>query len=349
MIQELSQRNREIFRQLVEAYMETGEPIGSHTLAKKLGVPLSPATIRNVMAELQDAGLLFSPHTSAGRVPTPQGLSFFVDGLLEVGNLTEDERRNIEGRIASSGRSVEDLLGDAAANLSGLSNCAGLVIAPKQDARLRHIEFVGLSCDRVLIILVTEDGQVENRVLETPAGWTPSTLIEATNYLSARARGRTLGELRAELLAEQERQKREIDALASRLIDSGLAVWSGPDDRATLIVRGRANLLEESNAADLDRLRALFDALETRRGIAQLLELTRDAAGVRIFIGAANNLFNAAGCSVIVAPYMDNRNRIIGAIGVIGPTRLNYARIVPMVDYAAKIIGRRVGQRDAAA
>jgi heat-inducible transcriptional repressor len=344
MIQELSERNREIFRRLVEAYMETGEPVGSARLAERLDIKLSSATIRNVMADLQAFGLLYSPHTSAGRIPTPAGLSFFVDGLLEIGNVSEEDRANIDAACAATGRSIEDMLTEAIDGLSGLSHCAGLVVAPKKNASLRHVEFVGLSPSRVLAVMVGEDGQVENRVIETPQGWTPSSLMEATNYINARVRGRTLGELQADLREEQRQLRAELDELASRLVEDGLATWSG-DERATLIVRGRANLLEDVSAIeDLERVRELFDVLEAKTGLASLLELTRDAQGVRIYIGSENNLFNAAGCSVIVAPYTDSRERIIGAVGVIGPTRLNYARIIPMVDYTAKVLGRRIGR-----
>ncbi|MSO64352.1 MAG: heat-inducible transcriptional repressor HrcA [Alphaproteobacteria bacterium] len=346
MIQELNERNRQIFRELVEAYVETGEPVGSQRLAQRLNIRLSPATIRGAMAELQTLGLLFAPHTSAGRVPTPQGLSFFVDGLLEVGNLTEDERASIEARCTATGRSVEEVMTEAVDTLSGLSRCAGLVVAPKRAAPVRHVEFVGLARDRVLAVIVYEDGQVENRLLETPEGWTPAALHEATNFLSSRLRGRTLVEIRDEIAEDLKQHHNEIDQIAGRLIEEGFATWAGgePKDHSTLIVRGRANLLEDVHtASDLERLRELFSTLETKKGLLGLLDMARDAEGVRIYIGAADNLFNRAGCSVIIAPYADSHERIIGAIGVIGPTRLNYARIIPMVDFTAKMIGRVVG------
>ncbi len=345
MIQELSERNREIFRRLVEAYMETGEPVGSARLAERLNIKLSSATIRNVMADLQDSGLLYSPHTSAGRIPTPVGLSFFVDGLLEIGNVSDEDRANIDAACAATGRSMEDMLTEAIDGLSVLSHCAGLVVAPKQESPLRHVEFVGLSPTRVLTVMVSDDGHVENRVIETPRGWTPSSLIEATNYMNAKVRGRSLSDLQAELREEQKLLREELDEVSSRLVEDGLATWSGQDDRATLIVRGRGNLLEDVSALeDLERVRELFDALEAKAGLANLLDLAKDAQGVRIFIGSENNLFNMAGCSVIVAPYTDSKERIIGAVGVIGPTRLNYARIIPMVDYTAQVLGRSIGR-----
>ena len=344
MINELNERSRAIFRQIVAAYVETGEPVGSRTLSLRLNMQLSPASIRKVMADLQEYGLLYSPHTSAGRVPTANGLRFFVDGLLEVGDITDEERAQIEARCAGAGRNVEQSLTEVIEVLSGLSRCAGLVIAPKEDAGLRQIEFVPLSQDRALIILVTEDGRVENRVMEGPNDWTPAALVEATNYLNGRLRGHTLAELRGELLSEETRQRAELDDLTSRVIDAGLATWAGTDERTTLIIRGRANLLDDVTAVDdLERIRDLFNTLETKRGILQLLDLTKEAEGVRIYIGAEDNIFSAAGCSIIVAPYVDSRERIIGAIGVIGPTRLNYARIIPMVDYTAKVLGRIMG------
>ena len=344
MIPELGERSREIFRQIVEAYVETGEPVGSQMLAQRLHMRLSPASIRSVMADLQQAGLLYAPHTSAGRLPTTSGLRFFVEGLLEVGSVTEKERERIEAHCAASGRSVEEMLAEAIEGLSGLSHCAGLVVAPKEDARLRHIEFVSLTSDRVLVIMVSEDGSVENRVMESEPSWTPSALNEATNFLNARVRGRTLNELRAEILAEHERHRAELDELSRRVVDAGLATWAGHEERTTLIVRGRANLLDDVMATeDLERIRDLFNTLETREGFLQLLDLTKDAEGVRIYIGAEDNIFNLAGCSVIVAPYVNSQARIVGAIGVIGPTRLNYARIIPMVDYTAKVLGRTVG------
>ena len=344
MINELNERSRAIFRQIVDAYVETGEPVGSQKLARCLKMGLSPASIRNVMAELQDSGLLYSPHTSAGRVPTAEGLRFFVDGLLEVGDITGEERTQIEAQCAGAGRNVEESLTEVIQLLSGLSRCAGLVIAPKEDTRLRQIEFVPLSQERALVILVTEDGRVENRVMEAPDGWTQSALIEAANYLNGRVRGRTLAELRSEILNEETRHRAELDALTNRVVDAGLATMTSSDERTTLIIRGRANLLEDVTAVeDLERIRDLFNTLETKRGVLHLLDLTKEAEGVRIYIGADDNIFNAAGCSVIVAPYVDSRERIIGAIGVIGPTRLNYARIIPMVDYTAKVLGRIMG------
>jgi len=344
MINELNERSRAIFRQIVDAYVETGEPVGSQSLAQRLNMQLSPASIRSVMADLQESGLLYSPHTSAGRVPTANGLRFFVDGLLEVGDITDDERASIEAHCAGTGRSVEESLSEVIQVLSGLSRCAGLVIAPKEDTRLKQIEFVPLSEDRALVILVTEDGRVENRVMEAPRGWTQSALVEAANFLNGRIRGRTLAELRAEILYEEARQRAELDALTNRVVDAGLATLAGSDERTTLIIRGRANLLDDVTAVeDLERIRDLFNTLETKQSVLQLLDLTREAEGVRIYIGAEDNIFNAAGCSVIVAPYVDSRERIIGAIGVIGPTRLNYARIIPMVDYTAKVLGRIMG------
>lgn len=346
MIQELSERNKEIFRSLVEAYVETGEPVGSAVLASRLKLNLSASTIRNVMAELEATGLLFSPHISAGRLPTPLGLRFFVDGLLEVGDITDDDRAQIDSMASASGNRVEDFLAEAIESLSGLSNCAGLVLAPKSEAPLRHIEFLGLSPERVLVVIVTEDGLVENRILETPAGWTPAALTEAANYLNYHVRGKSLLDIRRDLERERKLIRVELDELASTFVEKGVAAWSGSQGSPRLIVRGRSKLLEDLSAlGDLERIRELFDTLETKQGLIQLLDMTRNAEGIRIFVGAENTLFQNSGCSVIVSPYMDADQRIVGAVGVIGPTRLNYARIVPMVDYTARVLGKILEKR----
>jgi heat-inducible transcriptional repressor len=344
MIRELNDRSREIFRQIVDVYLETGEPIGSRTISKRLTAALSPATVRNVMADLEDAGLLFARHTSAGRLPTEAGLRLFVDGLLEIGNLTDDERRSIAQRCAGSGNSIEGLLERATDTLSGLTRCTGLVMAPKTDNPLKHIELVNLSPGRVLVVLVTENGLVENRIIETPQGLPPSALVEASNFLSSRLVGRTIAEARAEILAELEAHEAELDQLTSRLVESGLAIWAGGEPGGSLIVRGQAHMLEDVQAiGELEHIRSLFTALETKEVLVKLLSMVDKADGVQIFIGAGNALFNLAGCSMIVSPYRDGRERIIGAIGVIGPTRINYARIIPMVDYTAKLVGRLIG------
>ena len=347
MIHALNERSRSIFRHIVEAYVESGEPIGSRTLARQLNIGLSPASIRNVMADLEMAGLLYATHRSAGRMPTEAGLRFFVDGLLEVGHLDEEERRSIEAH-GTAGGSVEELLTEAISTLSGLSRCAGLVLAPTDESPLRHIEFVKLGRSRILVVIVTDDGSVENRIIEMAEEVPASTITQAVNYLNARLTGRTLREAVAEVRAELESHRAELDELTARVVETGLATWSG-EDRHTLIVRGQANLLEDVTALeDLERIRTLFDALETKGEFAQLLDLAVDAEGVRIFIGAESELFSLAGCSLVVAPYVNGREQIVGALGVIGPTRLNYARIIPLVDYTAKVIGRLVGGQEAA-
>ncbi|HWA62923.1 MAG TPA: heat-inducible transcriptional repressor HrcA [Caulobacteraceae bacterium] len=338
---ELDARARDIFRRIVEAYLETGEPVGSRTLSRG-GVQLSPASIRNTMQDLTELGLLGAPHVSAGRLPTHAGLRLFVDGLLEVGDLAEEERRAIEARLTAHGRSYEDALNEASSILSGLAGGAGVVVTPAREAGVKHVEFVALGPDQALAIMVFEDGQVENRLMRRSAGMTPSALTEASNFLNARLRGRTLAEAKAEVTAELDRARRELDTTAARLIEDGLAAWSGGegDDRA-LIVRGRANLLGDTQAvADLERVRMLFDDLEQKEQLIGLLDDVRAAEGVRIFIGAETRLFSLSGSAVIAAPYMSGRQKVLGAIGVIGPARLNYARVIPLVDYTARALGR---------
>ena len=339
-IAELSDRSRDIFRHIVEAYVETGEPVGSRSVSRRLGMGLSAATIRNVMADLEETGLLYAPHTSAGRLPTEAGLSLFVHGLLEFGDVGETERGSIEAECVAAGRSYSETLEDAIALLSGLSSCAGLVVAPKTDRPLKHIEFVNLAPGRALVVMVTSDGLVENRVIEVPLGLTASTLVSASNYLMARVLGRTLDEARAEITTEIDAQKSQLDELATSVVEAGLATRVG-GSLGTLIVKGQSQLLNDVTAlADLERIRALFAALETKEAMLRLIDAASQAEGVQVYIGAENALFNLSGCSMILAPYSDQSEKIVGAIGVVGPTRLNYARIVPMVDYTAKVIGR---------
>lgn len=340
----LPARSALILREIVEAYVETGEPVGSRTLSRRLPLSLSPATIRNVMADLEEAGLIYAPHTSAGRLPTDRGLRLFVDGLLERGALTPEEEEAIAARCAARGRSIEEVLEEASALLAGLSQAAGLVLAPKADAPLRHVEFVALGPGRVLVVLVGEDGSVENRIIETPPGIPPSALTQATNYVNARLAGRTLEEARRAIEEEIRQARTELDALASKVVEAGLATWSGGPSGGALIVRGQARLLADVTAlAQLEAIRTLFERLEAKETLLKLLELAQASEGVQIFIGAENRLFETAGVTMIVAPYRNARERVVGAIGVIGPTRINYGRIIPAVDYTAKVIGRLLG------
>jgi heat-inducible transcriptional repressor len=342
---ELNQRSRDILRHIVEAYVESGEPIGSRTISRRLGLHLSPATIRNVMADLEELGLLRAPHTSAGRLPTEAGLRLFVHGLLEIGALSESEQKSIDAQCSAAGRSVPDVLTEASSMLSGLSSCAGLVVAPKTDRPLRHLEFVSLAPGRALVVMVTEDGLVENRVVEVPLGVPSASLVMAGNYLNSRLLGRTLAEARGVIQQEIDLHRSELDELTRRVVEAGLGTWTDVQGAGGyLIVRGQAKLLDDVTAlSDIERIRALFEALETRETMVRLLDATGRADGVQIYIGAENDLFSHAGCSLIVAPYQNSKEQIIGAIGVIGPTRINYARIIPMVDYTAKVIGRLLG------
>ncbi len=343
----MNDRSREIFRLVVDAYVETGEPIGSRTLSRKLGMGLSAATIRNVMADLEDMGLLFARHTSAGRLPTDVGLRLYVNGLLEHGNLSKDERSQIKAQCAAGGKSMPQLLEEATGMLSGLSQCAGLVVAPKLSEPLKHIEFVSLAPGRALVVLVSDSGSVENRVVNIPLGLPPSALVDASNFLAARMVGRTLEEALQEIQTELKEHQAMLDQLSQKVVELGLATWAediNGSSNGALIVRGQAQLLEDINALeDLERVRHLFSALEKRESLVRLLEMTKTAEGVQIFIGSENELFAQAGCSVVMAPYKNTRQQVVGAIGVIGPTRIDYARIIPMVDYTAKILGRMIG------
>ena len=342
---QINERSREIFRQIVESYLATGEPVGSRNISRRIVTPLSAASVRNVMSDLEQLGLIYAPHTSAGRLPTELGLRFFVDALMQIGDLGEDERRAMEAKVAAAGKSMDAVLNEASGMLSGLTRSAGVVLAAKHNVRLKHIEFVRLEPERALVVMVAEDGLVENRVINIPLGLPAAALTEAANFLNAHVRGRTLSEARVELERNLEVQKAQLDALTQKIIDAGLASWSGGEtDERKLIVRGAAHLLEDLKAMeDLERVRLLFDDLETKRGVIDLLGRAEHADGARIFIGSENNLFSLSGSSTIVAPYHDQSGRIVGVLGVIGPTRLNYARVIPMVDYTAKLVGKLVG------
>jgi len=345
---DLNERSRDVFRTLVENYISTGEPVGSRTLSRALTENISAATIRNVMQDLEHLGLLGSPHVSAGRVPTQSGLRLFVDSLLEIGDLSSTERRKIESTMEEDQTDVTRMLDRASMVLSGLSQGAGLVLTPKSEAPIKHIEFVSLSADRALVVLVMADGQVENRVFTPPVGQTPSAMQEAANFLNSTIRGRTLSEIGSVVTAEINAHRQELDSLAQQLVQDGIAVWQSKGEaHERLIVRGQSNLLDNTTAAnDLERIRILFDDLEKKRDLAQFLELTEEGEGVRVFIGSENKLFSLSGSSLVVSPYMNSDRKIIGAVGVIGPTRLNYGRIVPIVDYTAQLVGRMLSDRN---
>lgn len=344
MTNDLNNRSLDIFRHVVDAFVETGEPVGSRTLSKRLGMNISPATIRNVMADLEELGLLYAPHTSAGRLPTDAGLRFYVNGLLENGSLSDDERKNIDESCNLSGRNIEDVLNEATAALSGLTQCAGLVMAPKKEIPIKHFEFVYLNAGRALLVLVNEGGVVENRVLEIPLDISPSLLVEASNFLNAKLSGRTLVEAKTILEQEINNEQAFLDVMTQNLIGSGLAQWAGGDKDSALIVRGQSNLLRDVHGNDdIERMRHLFAALDTKAGLVELLDSAIVAEGVQIFIGSETPLFQSSGCSAIVSPYTDRKGQIIGALGVIGPSRMNYAKIISLVDYTAKVVSRLIG------
>ena len=347
LLAEMSDRSREVFRRVVEVYLDSGDPVGSRTLTRSMNEKVSAATIRNVMQDLEYLGLLGSPHVSAGRIPTQLGLRMFVDGLLEVGSLNNEDREKIDATLGTNESDVGTMLDRVGSALSGLTQGASLVLAPKHEAPIKHIEFVSLGHDRALVVLVHADGHVENRVFTPPPGQTPSSMREAANFLNALAEGKTLTDLRGAITEEIKKRRRELDVLSQDLVQSGLAIWENEGESyERLIVRGRANLLAgDGLEEDLARIRTLFDDLERKRDIAEFLELTEEGEGVRIFIGSENKLFSLSGSSLVVSPYMNADRKIIGAVGVIGPTRLNYGRIVPIVDYTAQLVGRLLTDR----
>ncbi|WP_151718948.1 heat-inducible transcriptional repressor HrcA [Gemmobacter serpentinus] len=348
LLTEMNARSREVFRRVVEGYLTSGDPVGSRTLTRDFSERISAATIRNVMQDLEYLGLLGSPHISAGRIPTQLGLRLFVDGLLEIGSVAHADRERIDATVDAATPDVNMMLDRVGAVLSGVTGSASIVLAPKhEEAPIKHIEFIHLAQDRALVVLVFADGHVENRLFTPPPGLTPSAMREAANFLNALAEGRTFSDLRGSVRRDIEQRRREIDSLAGALVERGLAVWENagePSER--LIVRGRANLLDGSaDLEELTRIRHLFDDLERTQDIADVIDLTEQGDGVRIFIGSENKLFSLSGSSLVVSPYMNADRKIIGAVGVIGPTRLNYGRIVPIVDYTAQLLGRMVSDR----
>ena len=347
LLNNMNERSREIFRRLVEGYLESGGPVGSRTLTRTLNEKVSAATVRNVMQDLEFLGLLDSPHISAGRVPTQLGLRMFVDGFLEVDQLSKEDQLKLDQTVDRSSQDVSSVLDRVGSTLSALTHGASLVLTPKQEQPIKHIEFVSLSPDRALVVLVYSNGDVENRLFTPPVGQTPGAMREAANFLNAVLEGRTLSELLSTIQHDVDLRRQEIDSLAQELVTQGLAVWQTQgDDNERLIVRGRGNLLEsEAHEEDLERIRNLFDDLERKRDIAEFLELTEQGDGVRIFIGSENKLFSLTGSSLVVSPYMNSERKIVGAIGVIGPTRLNYGRIVPLVDYTAQLVGKLISDR----
>ena len=346
-LEEMNNRSREVFRRVVEGYLTDGEPVGSRTLSREFSEDISAATIRNVMQDLELLGLLGSPHTSAGRIPTQLGLRMFVDGILEVSEVNNSDRKKIDKIISDETNQVEDILDDISTTLSGVTQGASLVLTPKHEAPIKHVEFLPLSASQALVVLVFADGHVENRLFKPPLGQTPSSMKEAANFLNAIMGGNTLSEAKKLIKNEIDYRRQELDSLAHDLVRSGLALWEDSEERnERLIVKGRANLLNESSQQeDLDRIKNLFDDLERKRDIADFL-LTEKGEGVRIFIGSENKLFSLTGSSLVVSPYMNSDRKVIGAVGVIGPTRLNYGRIVPVVDYTAQLVGKMISDRN---
>ena len=341
---EMNDRSREVFQRVVEGYLQSGEPVGSRTLTRSLSENLSAATVRNVMQDLEYLGLLDSPHVSSGRIPTQMGLRMFVDGLLEVDGLAITDREKLDGTINENPKDISATLDKIGSALSGITQGASLVLSPKQESEIEHVEFVSLAHDRALVVLVFSNGHVENRLFQPPLGQTPSSLKEAANFLNSIMQGRTLSQAKEIIQKEISIRRQELDSLAAELVENGIVFWEAKGERQErLIVRGRANLLEnEAEEGELERIRLLFNDLERKQDIAEFLDLTEQSDGVRIFIGSENKLFSLSGSSLVVSPYMNSDKKVIGAVGVIGPTRLNYGRIVPIVDYTAQLVGKLI-------
>ncbi len=344
MIPELNERSRTVFRYIVDTYLNTGQPVGSRTISTHSGLQLSPASIRNTMADLEECGLLFAPHISAGRMPTDLGLRLYIDGLMQVGGLSAEERTAIEATCRAEGRSFSEVLEQSSQILSGLSSCASLVIAPKTDNPIKQIQFVSLQPKKVLIILVLQNGLVENRVMDLDEAVDESALNAASNYLNDKLSNNNLKDIQKDILNDIRSHKSQLDDLTKKLVEAGLALPVDAEKTGHIIIRGQSKLLEDVKALeDLERARTILGYLEEQQNMLELLKSVEGAQGVQIYIGSENTIFDQSGWSLIISPYKDAAEQIVGAIGVIGPTRLSYDRVIPMVDYTSQLVSRLVG------
>ena len=341
---DLSDKSKHVFKSVIESYLETGEPVGSETLLKKFGINISASAVRSILANLQKEGLLFAPHVSAGRLPTDKGMRYFVDGLLEFGRLTKDERESIKSQCQTKGASFEDVLDEASKTLSGLSKCAGFIVAPKYQNKIKHIEFVKLNNKQIMSIIANENGLVENRILDTDNNYDENTLKQVSNYLNSKYTGNTFDEIKSFISEEIQNYQIEFDSLSKKLVQEGIIEIAPNSENPYIFLHGQSSLLkDEMIAKNLDKIRLLFDNIENKSNFINILDSTKKGKGVQIFIGSQNILFNHSGLSVVMAPYKNNKQKIIGTIGVLGPMRINYARIVPLVDYTSKVVGRILG------
>ena len=338
---ELSKRSKQILKGVIESYLETGDPTGSETILKKVGINISSASIRSILVDLQKEGLLYAPHPSAGRLPTDKGMRFFVDGLLEFGRLSKEEQENIKNQCKSSGLAFEEILNKASKTISGLSNCAGIVVAPKFQNTIKHIEFIRLNRHQIISIIASENGLVENRIIETKSNYNDGTLRQVSNYLNSKFSGKTIEEIKINIQKEISDSKSELDTLSAKLVQEGIFEIAPNTENPYIFLHGQSSLLEDEIVSkDLDQIRNLFDDIENKSNFLEILDNTSKGHGVQIFIGSQNFLFKHSGLSMVMAPYKNKEQKIIGAIGVVGPTRINYAKIVPLVDYTSKVIGR---------
>jgi heat-inducible transcriptional repressor len=338
---ELTDRTKQIFKTVVETYLETGSPSGSETVLKKAGLDISSASVRSILSNLQKEGLLFSPHTSAGRVPTEKGMRFFVDGLLEFGRISKSEKENIEQLSSSKNKSYQEVLDEASRSISGLSNYAGIVIAPKYQKNLKHLEFIRLNNTQIMSILAYENGEIENRIIEDSGKFTNSQLLQTSNYLSEKFKNKNISEIKKIIESEIMSTRSNLEEISKKLVKKGIVEIEPKMNNPYIFLHGQSKLLkDEIISKDLDQIRQLFDDIENKSTFIDILENAGKAKGVQIFIGSKNFLFKHSGLSMVMAPYKNKEQEIVGAIGVVGPTRLNYSKIVPLVDYTSKIIGK---------
>ncbi|NUR23060.1 heat-inducible transcriptional repressor HrcA [Frateuria sp.] len=334
---DLDARARRLLRTLIAQYLADGEPVGSRTLSRSSGLDVSPATIRNIMADLEEAGLVASPHTSAGRVPTPRGLRLFVDSLIELQPLPREEMARLKRELPPGPTTTRDLLGNVSTLLSAMTHFAGVVTVPRQgDFPLRHIDFVPLPDARVLVILVFSDNQVQNRIVQLARPLDGRELEQAANYLNTHFAGLRVDDIRAHLLRELREAGSELNRLVASATELAAASFA-PQGGEDVLVSGQTNLMGYAELADLDRLRELFEAFQKKNELLQLMEVCARAPGVRLFIGEESGFAALDGCSVVTASY-GAQGRVLGAIGVIGPTRMAYERVIPVVQATAGLL-----------
>ena len=346
--EDLDDKKKIVLNQIIDSYLIDGAPVGSKTLSNKSEEMASSSSLRNIMSQLEVMGLIYSPHVSSGRLPTEKGLRLYVDNLLAFQTIyNENDNLFLKDLNNAGQRGPKELLSEASASLSGMSSHAGIVVVPKTEKDLKHIEFVRLSKEKALVVLIDSIGSVENRIITIDEGTPDMTFEMAGNYLNSKINGQNIDELRTKINLDIKKRKNEIDSLAAGLISKGLAIWANDHSDSSLIIHGHDKLLDDVQAIeDLEKIKSLFSTLGNQELSIQLLEDIASASGVKIFIGSENRLFEGTGCSLIIAPIQTYEQKVFGALGVIGPKRMNYSKIISMVDYTSQIVSKLLNDEE---